>query len=66
MPLADPRKFSFVMMGRIISAGLQALFYLMFAAILDPQSYGNLSYLIALAGTFSIISPMTQRSYSNY
>lgn len=56
MSLADPRKFSFVMIGRIISAGLQALFYLIFAAILDPQSYGNLSYLIALAGTFSIIS----------
>ncbi len=56
MPLADPRKFSFVMIGRVVSAGLQALFYLIFAAILDPQSYGNLSYLIALAGTFSIIS----------
>lgn len=56
MSLTDPRKFSFIMIGRVISAGLQALFYLIFAAILDPQSYGNLSYLIALAGTFSIIS----------
>ena len=44
------------MFGRIISSGLQALFYLIFAAMLDPSSYGNLSYIIAIAGTFSIIS----------
>jgi len=56
MSLVDSGKFSFVIIGRMVSAGLQALFYLIFAAILDPQSYGNLSYLIALAGTFSVIS----------
>ena len=56
MSLADSGKFSFVMIGRMVSAGLQALFYLVFAAVLDPESYGNLSYLIALAGTFSVIS----------
>ena len=56
MSLENPGKFSFVVIGRMVSAGLQALFYLIFAAILEPESYGNLSYLIALAGTFSIIS----------
>ena len=56
MSLANSGKFSFIIIGKIIAAGLQALFYLVFAAILDPESYGNFSYLIALAGTFSIIS----------
>ena len=55
MSLENPGKFSFVMIGRVVSSGLQALFYLIFAAILDPQSYGNLNYLIALAAIFSII-----------
>jgi len=55
MSLANSGKFSFVIIGKMVSAGLQAIFYLIFAAVLDPESYGNLSYLIALAGTFSII-----------
>ncbi len=33
MSLADSRKFSYVMIGRTISSGLQALFYLIFAAM---------------------------------
>jgi len=56
MSKSNFNNFSFVMFGRIISSGLQALFYLIFAAMLDPSSYGNLSYIIAIAGTFSIIS----------
>ena len=56
MSISGNNQFSFVMIGRIVSAALQALFYLIFAAFLEPESYGNLSYLIALAGTFSIIS----------
>lgn len=56
MSLADSGKFSFVIIGRMVSAGLQGLFYLIFAAVLGPESYGDLSYLIALAGTFSVIS----------
>ena len=46
MSLSNPSKFSFVMIGRAVSSGLQALFYLIFAALLDPQSYGDLNYLI--------------------
>jgi len=57
MTLSNSSKnFSFVMIGRIISSALQAIFYLIFAAMLQPDSYGNLSYLIALAGTISTIS----------
>ena len=50
------RDFSFVMVGRVVSAGLQALFYLIFASLLQPEAYGYLSYLIAIAGTVSTIS----------
>jgi len=56
MSFKNSRKFSYVMMGKIISSGLQSLFYLIFAAILAPESYGNLSYLIAIAGTFSMFA----------
>ena len=55
MSLSNPSKFSFVMIGRAVSSGLQVLFYLIFAALLDPQSYGDLNYLIALTATFSIV-----------
>lgn len=56
MSQSNFRNFSFVMVGRVISSGLQAMFYLIFAAMLDPAAYGNLSYIIALAGTVSIVS----------
>ena len=49
-------KFSYVLIGKSFSAGFQAIFYLLFAFFLDPSSYGNLSYFIAIAGTVSIIS----------
>jgi len=48
--------FSSVLFGRIISTGLQSLLYIILASILDTNSYGELSYIIALAGTFSIFS----------
>jgi len=50
------RNFSYIALGRFVAAGLQALFYLIFAALLDPEQYGQMSYLIAIAGTFSVIS----------
>jgi O-antigen/teichoic acid export membrane protein len=56
MSFKNSRKFSYVLTGKIISSGLQSLFYLIFASILSPESYGNLSYLIAIAGTFSMFS----------
>jgi hypothetical protein len=40
----------------MITTGIQAIFYLILALILDPSTYGELSYLIALASTFAIIS----------
>jgi O-antigen/teichoic acid export membrane protein len=48
--------FILVSSGRVISSALQAIFYIIFAIILSPEEYGNLSYLIAIAGVASIIS----------
>jgi len=50
------RNFSFVGIGKIVTIALQALFYLLFASILGPGNYGQLSVIIALAGTTSTIS----------
>jgi len=52
--------FSFVLGSGFVVTGLQAVFYLFFATLLEPENYGEMSYLITLAGTFSIIV------YSNY
>lgn len=50
------KNFSYVAGGRILAAGILAIFYLIFAALLDPSDYGEMSYIIALAGTFSVVS----------
>jgi len=50
------KNFSYISLGRVVATGLQALFYLIFAALLGPEQYGHMSYLIALAGTFSALS----------
>ena len=48
--------FSYVTVGRLVAVILQAAFYLIFAAILEPEKYGELNYLIAIAGTAALIS----------
>ena len=48
--------FSYIAVGRLVAVILQAIFYLLFAAILEPESYGELNYLIALAGTTALLS----------
>jgi len=50
------RNFSFVVLGRIVNVALQAIFYFVFAALLGPESFGKLSFLIAIGGTASVIS----------
>ena len=50
------KNFSFVFASRMINSGAHAIFYLVFVFFMTPEEYGNLSYLIALGGTFSIIS----------
>jgi len=50
------KNFSYVTIGRIIETILIGFFYVFFAALLDPEKYGHLNVIIALAATFSIIS----------
>jgi len=50
------KNFSYISVGRIVGVTLQAGFYLLFAVLLEPESYGQLNYLIALAGTFALVS----------
>jgi len=50
------KKFSYVGLGNFVSTGLQGIFFLVFASLLEPTKYGELSYLISIAGTASIIS----------
>jgi len=50
------KNFSFVTLGKIITVGLYTSFYLIFATILEPETFGQMSYLIAISGTASIVS----------
>jgi len=50
------KNFSYLGMGKVVSVFFQALFYLLFAALLEPELYGQLSVIVALAGTFATIS----------
>ena len=50
------KQFSFVGIGKIVGSGLSAIFFILFASILEPSKFGELSFLIAIAQTTSIIS----------
>jgi len=50
------KKFSYVAIGRIITGALLSVFYLLIATILEPSDLGQISYLMAIAGTASVIS----------
>jgi len=53
---SSAREFYHVGLGKVVATVLQALFYILFAALLDPESYGELSVILALAGTFATVS----------
>jgi len=48
--------FSKVFSGRVVAAGLSAIFYLVFAALLEPDAFGELAFIIAIANTFAVVS----------
>lgn len=56
MVFVKSKKFSFILVGRVISRGLFGAFFLVFAVLLEPEQYGNLGYLISIAGTVAVIS----------
>jgi len=53
---SSTKNFSYISIGRLIALFLQALFYLLFAKLLEPGLYGELNVALALAGTFATIS----------
>jgi len=50
------KNFFSVVISDVIASGLQAAFYLIFATLLFPEFYGELSFLIAIATTASTLS----------
>ncbi len=50
------KNFSYIGIGRVFTVVLQALFYLLLAAFIEPEIFGELHLILALAGTFSIFS----------
>lgn len=48
--------FSFLTLGRIISSSSSAIFFIVLATLLEPEEYGWVGYLIALAGMSSVVS----------
>ena len=48
--------FSYIGIGRLCTIILHALFYFLFASFVDPEVYGELSVIVALASTFSTVS----------
>jgi len=50
------KNFSYIVLGRILSSAILAIFFLIFATILEPTEFGEMGYFIALAGTFSVVS----------
>jgi len=50
------QNFFYVVLGRTLSVAVSAIFFLIFATILEPTEFGEMGYLIALAGMFSVIA----------
>jgi len=48
--------FSYVTLGQTITSAAPAIFFLILATILNPEEYGLMGYLIALAATASVLS----------
>ena len=48
------KNFSYIGVGRVTGIILQAIFYLIFAALLEPESYGELTYIIANEWTLCV------------
>ena len=50
------KNFSYVGFGRVFGIIFQGIFYLLFASLLEPESYGELNVIVALATTFAVVS----------
>ena len=48
--------FGYLSIGNILGAAILSLFWIFLASLLGPESYGEISYLIAIANTVSVIA----------
>jgi len=48
--------FSYIGLGRLIAITIQAVFFLIFAALLEPEVYGQFAVIVAIANTGVIFS----------
>jgi O-antigen/teichoic acid export membrane protein len=48
------KNFSLIALSKIVGSGLQSVFYFVFASILTPHQYGELSFYIGIAVTLSL------------
>ena len=56
MSESNTKKISFVSVGQIVGTALQAIFYFSLAALLDPEEFGQIGYLISIAGSAALIA----------
>jgi len=56
MSESTAKNFSYISIGRITAVSLQAIFFIVFASLLDPETYGELNLIIAIAGTVGTFS----------
>lgn len=50
------KNFSYLTIGQITATAFHAIFFIIFAAILEPNVYGEMSFWISVAGTASVLS----------
>jgi len=53
---SDIKNFSYLAIGRTSSSLIRAGFLIFIATLLEPNDYGQLAYIISLAGIFSVVS----------
>lgn len=52
----DTKNFSYLAISRTGSSLIRAGFLIFIAALMEPESYGQLAYIVSLAGAFSVVS----------
>jgi len=56
MSNSNLKNFSYIVINRISTTGLHGIFWLILATLLKPESFGELSYIVALISIFVLIS----------
>lgn len=52
----DLKDFSQLTLSRTVSSAIRAGFFIFIATLMEPSNYGQMAFLISLAGAFSVVS----------